>query len=134
MTTRDLINASLKRLGVLDAAETAAPQDMADGLQRLNDLIDGWGTERLTIYKNDRTTWPLVPNQATYTIGSGGDCDIVRPVFISDLNFIDTSQDPDLEMGLSPLTTDAWSRIPQKGLTSTYPTSFYYNATYPLAW
>ena len=32
MTTRDLINASLKRLGVLDAAETAAPQDMADGL------------------------------------------------------------------------------------------------------
>jgi len=133
MTTRDLINASLKRLGVLDAAETAAPQDMADGLQRLNDLIDGWGTERLTIYKNDRTTWPLVPNQSTYTIGSGGDCDIVRPVFISDLNFIDTSQDPDLEMGLSPLTTDAWSRIPQKGLTSTYPTSFYYNATYPLA-
>jgi hypothetical protein len=133
MTTRDLINASLKRLGVLDAAETAAPQDMADGLSRLNDLIDGWATERLTIYTTTRTTWPLVSGTATYTIGPGGDCNIARPVFVSDLNFIDTTQDPDLEMGLSSLTTDAWSRIPQKGLTSTYPTSYYYNPTYPLA-
>lgn len=133
MTTRDLINASLKRIGVLDSNETATAADMADGLQRLNDLIDGWATERLTIYKSSRTTWPLVANQADYTIGPTGDCAMVRPVFIDDLNFIDTSMDPDLEMNLSALTVDAWSNIPQKALTSTYPTSYYYNPTFPNA-
>ena len=35
MTTRDLIAAALKRIGVLDAAETPAPADQADVLQRL---------------------------------------------------------------------------------------------------
>ena len=133
MTTRDLINASLKRIGVLDSNETATPADMADGLQRLNDLIDGWATERLTIYKSTRTTWPLVSGQADYTIGPTGDCAIARPVFVDDLNFIDTSMDPDLEMNLSALTVDAWANIPQKGLTSTYPTSYYYNPTFPNA-
>jgi len=133
MTTRDLIAASLKRLGVLDAAETPTPADQADTLQRLNDLIDGWATERLTIYTTTRTTWSLVANQASYTIGTGGDVNIARPVFVEDLNFIDTSQDPDLEMNLSRLTVDAFAAIPQKGLTSTFPTCYYYNPTYPLA-
>ena len=133
MTTRDLIAAALKRLGVLDANETPAPADQADCLSRLNDLIDGWATERLTIYSTTRTTWPLVAGQGTYTIGPNGDCNIARPVFVSDLNFIDTSQTPDLEMPLASLTTDAWSSIGQKDLTSIYPTNYYYNPTYPLA-
>ena len=133
MTTRDLIAAALKRLGVLDAAETPTPADQADCLLRLNDLIDGWATERLTIYTTTRTTWALVANQANYTIGPGGDVNIARPIFISDLNFIDTTQTPPLEMSLSPLTVDAFAAIPQKGLTSKYPSCYYYNPTFPLA-
>ena len=131
MTTRDLIAASLKRIGVLDAAETPAPADQADALLRLNDLIDGWATERLTIYTQTRTTWNLVANQASYTVGIGGDVNIARPVFIENLRFQDTTQTPALEMYLAPLTDDAYAAIPQKGLTATYPTSYYYNPTYP---
>lgn len=133
MTTRDLIAASLKRLGVIDAAESPTPADQADTLLRLNDLIDGWATERLTIYTTTRTTWPLVSGQAAYSIGTGGDVNIARPVFVEDLNFIDTSQSPDLEMNLSPLTVDAYAAIPQKALTSTYPSCYFYNPTFPLA-
>ena len=131
MTTRDLSAASLKRIGVLDAAETPTPADQADALLRLNDLIDGWATERLTIYTQTRTTWTLVANQASYTVGIGGDVNIARPVFIENLRFQDTTQTPALEMYLAPLTDDAYAAIPQKGLTATYPTSYYYNPTYP---
>jgi len=131
MTTRDLIAAALKRIGVLDAAETPAPADQADVLQRLNDLIDGWATERLTIYTTTRTTWPLVANQASYTIGIGGDVNVARPVFIENLRFQDSSVTPSLEMFLAPLTDDAYAAIPQKGLTAVYPNSYYYNPTYP---
>jgi len=131
MTTRDLIAASLKRIGVLDAAEAPSPADQADALLRLNDLIDGWATERLTIYTQTRTTWNLVASQASYTVGIGGDVNIARPVFIENLRFQDTTQTPALEMYLAPLTDDAYAAIPQKGLTATYPTSYYYNPTYP---
>lgn len=131
MTTRDLITTALQRINVINAGEAPSADDVNDALDRLNDLIDSWATERLTIYSTVRTTWSLVSGQASYSIGSGGDCNIARPVFIEDLNFIDTSQTPPLEMNLSPLTTDAYALIPQKALTSVYPTCYYYNATYP---
>ena len=121
MTARDLITAALRRLGVVGAGETPQADDVTDALDRLNDLVDAWGTERLTIYQTVRSTWALTPNVATYTIGPSGDCNIARPVWVEDLRFQDTSQSPTLEMPLSPLTTDAWAAVPQKGLTSTYP-------------
>jgi len=51
-------------------------------------------------------------------------------VFVQDVRFQDTSQDPDLEMGLSMLTDQAYANIPQKALTGTFPTSVYYNPTF----
>ena len=133
MTALDLITAAMKRIGVLDASEAPTGQEANDGLERLNDLIDGWGTERLTMYTSLRTTWPLVSGQAAYTVGAGGDVNIARPIYVDDLQFIDTSQTPDLEMPLGLLTVDAYAAIPQKAQTSTYPSFAYYNLTYPLA-
>jgi hypothetical protein len=133
MTARDLITAALRRLGVVGAGETPQADDVTDALDRLNDLVDAWGTERLTIYQTVRSTWALTPNVATYTIGPSGDCNIARPVWVEDLRFQDTSQSPTLEMPLSPLTTDAWAAVPQKALTSTYPTSYYWTPAYPQA-
>lgn len=133
MTTLELITAAMKRIGVLDATESPTGQEANDALERLNDLIDSWGTERLTMYTSLRTTWSLVANQAAYTVGDGGDVDIARPLYIDDLKFIDTSQSPALEMPLGMLTVEAYAAIPQKALTSTYPSYAYYNLTYPLA-
>lgn len=133
MTALELIGASMKRIGVLDANETPTGQEANDGLERLNSLIDGWGTERLTMYTSLRTTWTIVSGQAAYTVGTGGDVSIARPIYLDDLKFIDTSQDPDLEMPLGVLTVNAYADIPQKALTSTYPSYAYYNLTFPLA-
>jgi hypothetical protein len=133
MTARDLITAALRRLGVVAAGETPSADDVSDSLERLNDLIDAWGTERLSIYQTVRSTWTLTADVASYTIGPSGDCDIVRPVWVEDVRFQDTSQSPTLEMPLSALTTDAWAAVPQKELTSTYPTSYYWSPTYPQA-
>lgn len=132
MTVLDVITYALQDLGVLDGSETSpAANDAAFGLVRLNRLLDQWAAESLFIYTVTRTTWTLIASQGTYSVGSGGDVNRVRPVFIQNVNFVDTSMDPDLEMPLSRLTNDAYAAIPQKALTSTYPTSWFYNPTFP---
>lgn len=130
MTYQDLITASLKRLGVVGGGQTPSGEDSVDALLRLNALLDSFATERLTIPSITRTTWTIVSGTAAYTVGLGGTVNVARPVFVQDVRFIDTTPNPDLEMGLDMLTDQAYAEIPQKALTSTYPTNWYWNPTF----
>jgi hypothetical protein len=102
-----------------------------DAMDLLNGLMDAWAAERLQIYQVTRTTWTITANDGQYTVGSGANVNVARPVFIDHVNFIDTSTSPDTEYQMQPLTEDAWSKIPQKALTSPFPTCWYYSPTYP---
>lgn len=129
-TVSDAITDAFNRMGVLAAGEVPPSADMALGFQALNTLTDAWGTRRLTIPYIKRTTAAIVANQTSYTVGTGGDINIVRPVFITTINFIDNSQSPPLEMKLQAYTDDQYAAIPLKGLTSSLPVGAYYNPTY----
>ena len=130
MTWAELGTLSLRRLGYLAAGETAASEDAAHVFQTLQVLINSMATERLTIHEVTRTTWTISANDGSYTVGPTGDVAIVRPMFVQAINFIDTSQDPDLEIAMGLLTDDAYQAIPQKALTAVYPSYAYYNPTY----
>ena len=96
-------------------------------LEFLNSLRDQWAAERLQIYESTRTTATLTASQASFTLGSGGNIDIVRPVYLDHVHFQDTSVSPTEEYPLTPLTEDAYAAIPQKAQTATLPSSWYYN-------
>jgi hypothetical protein len=130
VTYRDLISNALKRIGVLGGGQTAASEDVADGLQRLNALLDLWAAERLFVPSITRTTWTIVSGTAAYTVGTGGAVSVTRPVFVTDINFVDTAMTPDLELDLTVLTDQAYADLPMKALTNTYPTAAYYNPTF----
>jgi hypothetical protein len=129
---RELVTDALREIGVLAAGEVASAEDALSGLAALNRLVDQWKTEELNCYKTDRTTWSLVSGTQQYTLGIGGTINIARPVFIDHINFEDTSPSKPIEYQMNPLTDDAWSRIPIHTITAPYPTSYYYNPTYPL--
>lgn len=129
-TYQDLVNASLREIGVLAAGETPSGDDSKDAQNALNRLIDRWKTERLAIYEIAQTTWTIAANDGQYTVGTGGDVNVDRPVYVDHVNFRDTSQSPVKEYSLNKLTEDAWSRIGLKTLTSTFPSAYYYNPTY----
>lgn len=103
---------------------------MSLGFRTLNILTDAWGTERLTIPYIKRTTATLTANQTSFTVGTSGDINIVRPVFITNIGYVDTSQDPDLEIPLRMITDDEYASINFKSLTATLPALAYYNPTY----
>jgi hypothetical protein len=128
----EIVSDALLELGVLAAGETPSAADASGGMKALNRLVDMWAAERLMIYTNTRSTFTVVSGTASYSVGVGGDCDIPFPVFVEHVNFQDTSLSPSLEYQMQPLTNDAYSRIPIKDLTSPRPTSYYWNATFPL--
>jgi hypothetical protein len=130
VTYRDLITASLKRIGIVGAGQTPSSEDAADGLLRLNALLDSFATERLFVPSITRTVWTIVSGTGAYTVGAGGTVNVTRPVFVQDVRFQDTSQSPSLEMPLEMLTDQSYANIPQKSTTSPYPTAFYYNPTF----
>jgi len=131
-TVRTIVEDALGELNVLALGETASAGDGQAGLRALNSLIDQWAAEKLQIYGIVRTTWTIVASTQTYTVGTGGTVNIVRPQYIEHVNFQDTSPTLTQEYQLSHLTEDAWSRVPVKTLTSPFPTSWFYDSVYPL--
>lgn len=79
-TARAAIQGALKLIGVLDPAETMSPEDAADGLESINDLVDAWNLERLNIYTI--TTVSATVTGASATIGPAMQIATPRPVRI----------------------------------------------------
>ena len=132
-TFRDLAADALLDLGVLAAGETPTADDLNNCLRAMNRLIDQWAAERLQIYSPSvETTWAIVSGTQTYTVGTGGTVNVMRPVFLNDVRFRNTAITPAVEFKMSGLTDEEWIGIPIKTLTSTLPVSYYYNPTYPL--
>lgn len=118
-----LCNGGLARPG-----RTASPEELADGLLRLNDLVDAWGVERLTMYQLLRTLKTLASGTPTYTIGAGGSINMVRPDRIDYARLIiDTSASPVTEIDVAIWTDQQWAAISQKTLTNPLPHGIYYD-------
>ena len=134
LTWSDLCQNALKRINVLQQGETMNASDAADAFQQLQMWVDYLATQRLTIPYVLRTTWTISATKGTlaspYTVGTGGDISVTKPTFIERIRFQDTSVSPTLEYPLTILTDAAWEAIPQKNLTSPFPSCAYYNPTW----
>lgn len=135
MTVNDLGVAVLSDLGVYGAGETPSAEDMALFLARLNDWIDALKTDSLSVYTVTRSVWTLT-SATSYTVGTGGTVAIDRPLNpqrIENIGYQATSPTPTEEFLFGKcLSEEEYDCIPIKGLTSPYPTAWYYNPTYPL--
>lgn len=80
----DLIRSSMRLIGAIATGETPTADETADGLLCLNDLLENWSTESLSVWGSSNQTFSLVPGKATYTIGPAGDWVAPRPQSIDD--------------------------------------------------
>ena len=78
MVTTDLIRSSLRLIGAISSSETPASDETMDALEALNLLLSSWGASRF-LSKNTQTITHTLTGAASYTIGSGGDIDTIRP-------------------------------------------------------
>jgi hypothetical protein len=78
-------NLSLRKLGAVAAGEAPDANEQSDALAALNQLIESWNLQGLTLYRLENASYTLVPSQQTYTIGSGADFDGARPITLKRL-------------------------------------------------
>lgn len=78
----ELIESSARLAGILASGETFNADEAVDGLKSLNDILENWSIENLSVWQTDNYTHALTPGQASYTIGPGGDFDTTRPIRI----------------------------------------------------
>lgn len=132
-TTRDVIQDALEMIGVYAPGEIMTDADAERGLTCLNDMLDSWSNQSLACYANLEQSATLIVGQQSYTIGAGGNFNMVRPLAITvgpgaarirDSN----GNDYDVEV----VTQDRWNIIGAKYTTSNIPTTLFYDPQYPL--
>lgn len=133
-TARTVVTQALKEIGAIAAGETPSHEDAADAFAALNRLVDQMAAQRLFIHTVTRTEFTITSGDGTYTIGTGGDVAIARPVSPHGMsvNYQDTSTSPDSEFPLRLISEEAWALLQFKDQTSELPQLAYYNPTYPL--
>jgi hypothetical protein len=127
-TFADLATLSLQHLMVLQTGEVPTSSDLALCLSKANLMLDEWAADGLMIPCITRTTWTI--SGSSYTVGTGGTINIVRPEFIDHVSYYDTSLTTPNEIPLITLTDDAYASYTVKTLQSVYPQMYWYNPTY----
>lgn len=79
-TARDLIKSAMRLATILASGEEPTADETVDGLKTLNDLLENWSTERLSVWQRENQQFALSAGVATYTIGPAGTFNTVRPV------------------------------------------------------
>ena len=129
-TAGDLINGSLRLLGVLAEGETPSSETSQDALVAMNQMIQSWNTERLAVFstQDQVVTWPA--STISRTFGPTGNIVANRPIAIDDSTYF---RDPasGISYGLKLINQQQYNGIAVKTVTSTYPQVLWVNMTYP---
>ena len=129
-TAGDQINRALRLLGVLAEGETTSASVSQDSLMAMNQMIDSWNTERLSVFSTQDQifTWPA--GQITRTLGPSGDFIGLRPVLLDEATYF---RDPgtNVSFGIKFINQQQYNGIAVKTVTSTYPQVIFVNMTYP---
>jgi hypothetical protein len=132
MTTSagDQINGALRLIGQLAEGETPSSETSADALTAMNQMIDSWSSERLSVFstQDQMFTWPA--NQKSRTIGPTGDFVGNRPVLLDDATYF---RDPanNISFGIKIINQQQYDGIAVKTVTSTYPQVIWVNMDMP---
>ena len=129
-TAGDQINRALRLLGVLAEGETSSASVMQDSLTALNQMIESWNTERLSVFSTQDQTFLWPTSTLKRTLGPTGDFVGNRPILLDDATYF---RDPgtNVSFGIKLINQQQYDGIAVKTVTSTYPQVLWVNMTYP---
>jgi hypothetical protein len=129
-TAADQINGALRLIGMLAEAETPSAATAQDALNAMNQMIDSWNTERLSVFSTQDQIFTWTPNQIHRTLGPTGDFVGNRPILLDDATYF---KDPTngISFGIKIINQQQYDGIAVKTVTSTYPQVMWINMDYP---
>ncbi len=127
----DIIRNALSILKVAGQDTTLDGGDAQAGLDFLNMMLDGWGTQNLTIYQIVRETFALTSGHNPHTWGVGGDFNSVRPIEIMAATIHLSAGAVDLPLGI--VSYDVYEAQRIKQLVVNFPQYVYIDNGFPLS-
>ena len=129
-TAGELINGALRLIGMLAEGETPSAATSQDALTAMNQMIDSWNTERLSIFSTQDQIFIWPNNQVHRTLGPTGDFAGNRPVQLDDSTYF---KDPTtgISYGIKIINQQQYDGIAVKSVTSTFPQVMWINMDYP---
>lgn len=130
VTASDIINGSLRLIGMLAEGETPSAGTAADALVAMQQMIESWNTERLSVYSTQDQvfTWPA--STISRTLGPTGDFIGNRPVLLDDSTYFRDAT-TGVSYGIKMINQQQYNGIAVKTVTSTYPQVMWVNMTHP---
>jgi len=129
-TAGDQINGALRLIGMLAEGETPSAETASDALSAMNQMLDSWSTERLSVFNTQDQvfTWPA--GQITQSLGPSGDFIGNRPVQLDDSTYY---RDPatNVSFGIKMINQQQYDGIAVKTVSSTYPQVLWINMENP---
>jgi hypothetical protein len=129
MTAEDLIKAALRKITVFASGETPEPEDLADGLFDLQNMLHTWAAKRILIFASTKEDVTLQSSKFLYTWGTGGNINTSRPHQVTGASIVDSegiTHDVDI------ISEGKYRMIAVKG-TLSRPYALYFHPTFPLA-
>lgn len=132
-TAFDIITSALRLIGVLADEEQPSDNIANQGLSAMNDMFDAWNAQRLAIFTTRSDDFPFVLGKQAYTLGTGGDFNILRPARIDSMSAI-LLTDPanPIEVPMAMWTTEDWQNMPVKIVDGSFPLGCYDDGGFPL--
>jgi hypothetical protein len=129
-TAAEQINGALRLIGMLAEGETPSAATAQDALAALNQMIDSWNTERLSVFSTQDQVFTWTPNQIHRTLGPTGNFVGNRPILMDDSTYF---KDPTngISFGIKLINQQQYDGIAVKTVTSTYPQVMWINMDYP---
>ena len=128
-TAGDQINRALRLLGVLAEGETPSAATSQDALLAMNQMIDSWNTERLSVYATQDQVFSWPAGEIRRTLGPTGDFVGNRPVLLDDATYYRAPSG--VSYGIKFINQDQYDGIAVKTATSTFPQVIFVNETFP---
>jgi len=129
-TANDQINGALRLIGQLAEGETPSAATSQDALTAMNQMLDSWSSERLSVFSTQDQIFSWPPNLKSRTIGPTGDFVGNRPVLLDDSTYF---RDPanNISFGIKIINQQQYNGIAVKTVTSTYPQVIWTNMDMP---
>lgn len=129
-TAGDQINRALRLIGMLAEGELPSVETANDSLMALNQMIDSWNTERLSVFSTQDQVFIWPAGLISRSLGPTGDFVGLRPILLDDATYF---RDPstNVSFGIKIINQQQYDGIAVKTVSSTYPQVIFVNNTFP---
>jgi hypothetical protein len=119
----------MRKLGVLARGEVPRGEEASDLMRDLNRMIGSWNNQNLLVKGIQIDEFLLTPGKKTYTLGPGGDFDIVAPVKTKSVFYkVDSAYQTSLDI----IDSSKWGVLQGNIVESDIPTHVFIDNDYPL--